>query len=1199
MVCGLRDEATQKRLLSEADLTLDSAIQLAQSLESAGEQVKKLKEPETQPLCHMKPSAAAQQGRKATCVHCGRHPEGTPCRFAGATCHRCGEVGHIAPVCPNRTKRPPLGRKPNFQSPRADQVSSQVDDEDSLEEPYLYNIHQTESSSPPIWLKVEVNQKPLKFELDTGAAVSVISDITFKAVFPDLTLSPSNVRLRTYTDEAVTVLGELHNLTVRYQSQCVTGLSLIVVKGHGVNLLGRNWLRRITLNWSEIRTINQYKDSVESLLTEYGDVFADGLGTITGFTAKLHVPEGTRPKFCKPRTVPFAIREAVEEELARLERTGVIERVTNSDWAAPIVCVPKRNGKIRVCGDYKVTVNSALDVDQYPLPRPDEIFAKLAGGKSFTVLDLSHAYNQLLLDEESQKYVTVNTHRGLYRYKRLPFGIASAPAIFQRVMDTILQDLPEVMCYLDDIIITSKTDEGHWKNLRKVLERLRQHGIHVNKEKCEFMQGQVEYLGHKIDREGIHATDRKMEAIILAPTPKSVQELRSFLGLLNYYGKFIPNLATLIHPLNKLLCKDQIWQWSKACDESFKLAKEKLISPNLLVHYDPSRPIKLAGDASAYGIGAVISHVMPDGSERPIAYASHTLSSSERNYAQIEKEALSLIFGVKKFHRYLYGRKFVLVTDHKPLTSIFGPKRGIPEMAAARLQRWAIILSAYSYEIEFRPTDQHANADGLSRLPLSQTVAGGTSSEPRLFNVSQMESLPVGVPQLRQATRNDRVLSEVLRFTQSGWPKGTDVKSPLHPYSIREHELTVEEGCLLWGLRVVVPAKLRRKLLEELHRDHPGITRMKQVARSYMWWPGIDQEIEQLARSCSLCLAVKHKPPVAPLHPWEWPSRPWQRVHLDFAGPFQGSMFLVCVDAHSKWPEVHIMQSTTTTKTLEVLRQIFSSYGLPEQIVTDNGPQFISEEFAMFAKGNGIKHTRTAPYHPASNGLAERFVQSLKISLKTTASSGRSLSHRVSSYLLSYRSAPHATTGVAPCTLFLRRCVRTRFDLLRPNCQNRVMEKQALQKDHQDRHCRDRSWFVGERVMVRNLRPGLDWIPGVIIERLGPVTYLVDVNNNQIWKRHADQLKSCSETPPSLDGDPEPPMSRPREPAAPLPEPDDELFCPAPPSVTPPVSAPGPTVTEPETSDSTPDRRYPSRNRQPTDFYTPGVYCVNCVHSLS
>ena len=220
-----------------------------------------------------------------------------------------------------------------------------------------------------------------------------------------------------------------------------------------------------------------------------------------------------------------------------------------------------------------------------------------------------------------------------------------------------------------------------------------------------------------------------------APTPRDVSELRSLLGLLNYYGRFIPNLATLIHPLNKLLCRDVTWKWSKTCQEAFKSAKEKIISPSVLVHYDPIRQMRLAADASAYGIGAVISHVMDDGSERPIAFASRTLLPSERNYSQIEKEALSIIFGVCKFHTYLYGRKFTLITDHKPLTSIFGPKKGVPPIAAARLQRWALKLAAYSYEIQFRRTDEHSNADGLSRLPLHHVSPLGYTSEPTVFNL--------------------------------------------------------------------------------------------------------------------------------------------------------------------------------------------------------------------------------------------------------------------------------------------------------------------------------------------------------------------------------------------------------------------------------------------------------------------------------
>ena len=249
----------------------------------------------------------------------------------------------------------------------------------------------------------------------------------------------------------------------------------------------------------------------------------------------------------------------------------------------------------------------------------------------------------------------------------------------------------------------------------------------MKKEKCALLQSSVEYLGHKIDSECLHALPDKVDAIVRAPKPKNIQELRSFLGLLNYYGKFVPKLSTIVHPLNSLLQRSKQWQWTAECDRAFQQAKQVLSSSSVLTHYNPSLPLQLAGDASAYGIGAVISHILPDGNKKPIAFASRTLSNSERNYAQIEKEGLSLVFGVKKFHQYLYGRKFDLMTDHKPLTAIFGPKKGIPSLAAARLQRWEILLSAYQYDIHFKATDDHANADGLSRLPLSTTTPASTS----------------------------------------------------------------------------------------------------------------------------------------------------------------------------------------------------------------------------------------------------------------------------------------------------------------------------------------------------------------------------------------------------------------------------------------------------------------------------------------
>ena len=773
----------------------------------------------------------------------------------------------------------------------------------------------------------------------------------------------------------------------------------------------------------------------------------------------------------------------------------MLEKIRYSEWATPVVVVPKKDGRTRLCGDYNVTVNPVLEVDQYPLPKPEDLFASLSGGAGFSKLDLTHAYNQMELDEQSQTLVTLNTHRGLYRYRRLPFGIASAPALFQKTKDVILQGMNHVICYIDDILITGANLEEHIANLEEVLKRLHEHGVRLRKDKCQFLAPSVEYLGHVIGNDGLRTADDKLRAIVDAPAPMNVQELRSFLGLLNYYGKFIANLSTLIRPLNKLLCAKTPWGWSKECQDAFRLAKEALISSKVLVHYNPSLPLKLAGDASAYGEGAVISHVMEDGSERPIAYASRTLSTLERNYAQVEKEALSLVFGVKKFHSYLYGRKFTLMTDHKPLTTILGPKNNVPPLAAARLQRWAIVLSAYSYDIEFRHTAVHGNADGLSRLPLHDSKPEDVAPGVTLFNVSQLSSLPVTSQQLQAATRTDPVLSRILRCTREGWPTQPD--DQIRPYWSHRHELTVEQECVLWEIRVLIPKKLQSQLLRELHKDHPGISRMKAVARGYFWWPGLDQEIADMVAECQTCLAVKHSPTTSVLHPWEWTPRPWQRVHIDFAGPFQGANFLVAVDAHSKWPEVEVMGSTTAAKTIEVLRKMFAANGLPEHLVTVNGPQFISEEFAQFVKENGIKHTRSAPYHPASNGLAERFVQSLKTALKTSASTGLSLAHRLSNFLLTYRSSPHAATGVSPSSLFLHRPLRTRFDLLRPNQESHVTGQQSRQKEVHDKKARFREFHVSQSVMAA-------WIPATIVERTGPVSYLVEIGEHQLWKRHVD-----------------------------------------------------------------------------------------------
>ena len=493
-------------------------------------------------------------------------------------------------------------------------------------------------------------------------------------------------------------------------------------------------------------------------------------------------------------------------------------------------------------------------VDVYPLPNVEEMFAVMSGGANFTKLDLTNAYQQMELDEKSRDLVTINTHQGLYQYIRLPFGIFSAPAVFQRTMDTILQGLDKVVCYIDDILLIGVDDDDHLRTLEVVLHRLQQHGITVKKEKCTFMSKSVEFLGYNIDVQGLHTTPDKLNAILKAPYPINVWQLRSFVGLLNYYNRFIPNLASILHPLHNLLKHHGKWKWTTSCSNAVDEARRRLVLSDLLVHFDPQLPLKLDTDASAYGLGAVISHTCKDGKERPIAFASRTLSKSEVNYAQLEKEALAIIFGVKKFHKYLYGKHFVLNTDHKPLTTILSPCSAVPTLAAARLQCWALLLSAYSYSIGYRSTDQHGNADSLSRLPLPDSNWRKLDTD-SMFNIVHMSSLPLTHKQLKSATLTDQILSKVRGFMQSGWLH--TVQQELAPFWRRRNELSVEVGCVLLGQRVVIPQKLRQRVLEELHIGHSGICRMKALARSYLWWPSLDFDIEQMAKSCHLCLEVK------------------------------------------------------------------------------------------------------------------------------------------------------------------------------------------------------------------------------------------------------------------------------------------------------------------------------------------------------
>lgn len=443
--------------------------------------------------------------------------------------------------------------------------------------------------------------------------------------------------------------------------------------------------------------------------------------------------------FCKARPVPYALCQKVEEELHHLESQGVVKKVERSHWALPIISVPKEDGSICICGDFKVSINRVLLDNPYPLLDTEDVFSTLGGGTVLSKIDLSYAYQQMELTADSQHYLMMNTHKGLYAYQRLTYGIASVPAIFQSTMDQILQGMNKARCRIDDILIRTEPHE-HLQVLDEVLTRLEKDGILAKRSKCEFMVLSVEFLGYRVDGEGRHPTDEKIAILKGALSPKNVAELRSSLGLLNYYGNFIPNLSTLLQLLHELPRKGVKCAWTEKCEKEFVRSKSELVVDKVLVPYDEKGKPILACDASPYGVGTLISHVMDDGEQRPIAFASRTLTKSKRNYLQIEKEALGIVFGVWKFQRYLYGRTFHLLTDHKPLVTVLGPKTAVPTLAAARMQCWAVILQVHNYQVDYRPSPEHANADVLSRLPCD---ISSMKEEAEMFIFSGLDELPV------------------------------------------------------------------------------------------------------------------------------------------------------------------------------------------------------------------------------------------------------------------------------------------------------------------------------------------------------------------------------------------------------------------------------------------------------------------------
>lgn len=1046
------------------------------------------------------------------CWFCGLMHFSKNCTYSKHECKQCGQIGHKEGYakCGQASSGNHQSGKPK--SKTGDPKSSTVN--------AVFEVNVLDIKSNRKFVKVSINGKNVSLQLDTGADVTVISKQTWEQIGKPK-MHKTNHIIKCATKRKLELLGEI-NCEISCNGLRKPGICY-VTEVQNLNLLGIDWIDKFALGDLPINLIcNKIEtedDKVIEIRQKFKTVFQNKLGLCNKMKIELHLKADATPIFRNKRPMALATLPLVEKELRRLESEGAITAVDFSDWAAPIVAVRKSNGKIRICADYSTGLNDSLQPHKHPLPVPEDILCKLAGGIIFSHIDLSDAFLQVEVDERSRKLLTINTHLGLFAFNRLPAGVKPAPNAFQKVMDSMLAGLDGVAAYIDDIIVSGTSVADHREKLERVLQRIADYGFQLKFEKCKFFMKELKYLGYVINQQGLKPDPDKIKAIVNMPAPHDKTTLRSFLGSVVQYGKFVDKLRHLRGPLDELLKNDSEWNWSNKCNDSFVKLKEHLQSNIALMHFDPNLDIIVAADACEYGLGAVLMHNCDDGTRKAVYYASRSLNSSERKYSQIEKEALALIFAVTKFHKFIYGRKFLLQTDHKPLLAIFGSKKGIPAHSANRIQRWALIMLQYNFIIEYVNTNSFAYADVLSRLINEHDnqdedfiiASAGIDNEINYVFNDNIKNLPIKYSELANETDNDNTLQTVIDYMENGWPNVKSIKDDkVRKFNSRKDALERYEKCIMFNSRIVIPERLQKRILIQLHKGHPGRERMKSLARSYVYWPNIDVDVENFVKGCENCVTALKMPVKTSLSSWRMSTKPFERVHLDFAGPVQGEMFLLIVDSYTKWPEIFQMKSVTASATIAKLREVFARFGSPELLVTDNGTQFTSHQFKQFCELNGCEHMTTAPYHPQSNGQAERFVDTFKTALKKLKEEEK-IADIVQDFLYAYRSTPNRSLpdNQTPAELMIGRKMRLSFDLLKPPMKHSSIENTKQNNQYNIKHgARKRHFNVGDLVHAKVYsKNGSEWKDGEIVKRVGKVMYHCQLNNKLI-RVHANQIRT-------------------------------------------------------------------------------------------
>ena len=1060
-----------------------------------------------------KPAQPRQQPQKKpakdTCSRCTlRGHSSTQCNVV---CRHCGKVGHIAKHCRSRLQGKPA-------------VNAAVMVTESRPDPVLVDVCMHRGSVDEI----------RTFEIDTGSEITVLPSESVKRFMSECVVAESEEMI-----EFTVANGEREQARVLWVDVCEPSeprsptpnpsvpsrspsrksgspctntqsryrLPLVVTENRKTPaLMGRSWIKVLYPEvWESFNalpgrsspTVNATTNDPHGRFREkvFGyPCFSEGVGTVEGVVSLDWKADAT-PKFHRARNLPFSLQPLVDTELDRLVAEGTWRPISSSSWASPLVPVRKADSTVRLCGDYKGGVNPALDCAVYPIPGLEECLEGLTVGL-YTKLDVKQAYNSLVLSEEDQRRLCVNTHRGLFAPTRLPFGVSSAGGIWQRKMDEILGGLEGTKCRVDDILITAPTVAEHKERVLEVVQRLSDAGLKCRRDKCHVMVDHVDYLGYSLTPTGIVPMEERTAALSAMPPPENYQQLRSFIGAASYYRRFVPHFSEVIQPLLDLEKND--FKWEKQHERSFQLIKEKLSQPPSLVPYNQDSALILATDASSYALGAVLSQPGESGLH-PVEFASRKLTGAETKYSMVEKEALAVVWAVKKFHRYLYGRVFEIHTDHRALQFVFSPEKSLPVMTVSRLARWAIILQSYTYTIRYEQVPQ---ADVLSRLVGADrqgvnqidSVTDCCDDKPVCICDEQLTCFFLGksvkwktsAADIAKETRKDPVLSKILALIREGAPAPQDRKDPdLKPYLLRlsQGQLTANLGCVMWGHRVCVPKTLWSRVVEQVHSSHPGIEYSKRIARGYVWFPGIDRKLEERCRQCRDCVEASPRPRYT-VQPWPAARGPWERVHADLL-QWKGANYIIVVDAFSNWVDAVHLSSTTSAAIIRMLSRSFQCWGLPGTFVSDNGPQLVSDETETWLEELGVAHPTSPPYNQRSNGLAECYVGKMKQAMRKGVT--------VEDWVLQHNATPIHSNDTTPAEKFMGRRLRTTLSAINP-----LFTAQPAVREFGDRAPR-RSFTVGQPVYFRD---GQQWVPDTVEE----VVSTSVVSLRDAGRRHIDHV---------------------------------------------------------------------------------------------